>query len=65
MYVSLTLSNAFDSYQFGLTLLKTEESLMNMKFVVRRFHNEGILQNISTKKNKESRQREMLLNGVP
>ena len=38
---------------------------MNMKFVVRRFHNKGILQNISTKKNKESRQREMLLNGVP
>ena len=31
MYISLMLmlSNAFSSYQFGLTPLKTEESLMN------------------------------------
>ena len=29
MCVSLMLSNAFSSHQFGLTPLKTEESLMN------------------------------------
>ena len=29
MYISLMLSNAFFSYQFGLTPFKTEESLMN------------------------------------